>query len=159
MSRNEIFQSIISQLEKEKLELEEALANSKAAAKEAPGAMQSHSDTTRAQEQTRSAELAHFIEEKAHTIHHFAYAAQNKEAPSETVELFSLVEAEVEGDKKLYLISGSGGGIKVSWQGRSIFVVAPESPIGAGLLGRKKGAAVTIQTPAFRKEFKIVDIF
>jgi hypothetical protein len=58
MSRNEIFQSIISQLEKEKLELEEALANSKAAAKEAPGAMQSHSDTTRAQEQTRSAELA-----------------------------------------------------------------------------------------------------
>ena len=51
-----------------------------------------------------------------------------------------------------YRIVGSAEAI------RSASKISHQSPVGAALMGKRKGERVTVETPAGRSHFKIIDV-
>ena len=64
--------------------------------------------------------------------------------PGNQIALTALVEVEQGGFRDLYFLGPRAGGLTVQHQGRDVFVVTPQSPIGQKLLGRVEGNTVTI---------------
>ncbi len=71
---------------------------------------------------------------------------------SDIIGLGSTIEVEVEGDKETYFIVGPTESDPVSGK------ISSESPVGKALIGSKKGAKVTIQTPDGSVEYKVLAI-
>lgn len=69
-----------------------------------------------------------------------AVAALKVGAPSGVVGLGALVEAEEDGDARLYFVAPDGGGTRLA-KG-AVLVVTPKSPLGDALLGRRAGDSV-----------------
>lgn len=63
-------------------------------------------------------------------------------APDEKIAFGALVETESAGEKSWYFVGPKGGGLEVTHDGHSVFVITPHSPIGAKLLGRKAGETI-----------------
>ncbi len=57
----------------------------------------------------------------------------------------ALLEVELSGERMLFFLLNCGGGIELEVEAREVTVITPESPVGAALLGKKKG-----QTYSFR---------
>jgi len=65
-------------------------------------------------------------------------------APGEPIALTALVELQQGSACDLYFLGPRSGGIEVQAEGREIFVVTPQSPLGRELLGKIAGANVRI---------------
>ena len=75
------------------------------------------------------------------------------------IDVSAMVELESNGDHALYLIGPQGGGTEVHYQDLEIFVITPESPLGAQLIGKKNGDRVKLQTRGPAQEFRITDVW
>jgi hypothetical protein len=51
----------------------------------------------------------------------------------------ALIETELDKEKMLCFLLPCAGGIEVNFEGRSVSVITPSSPIGAALMDKKKG--------------------
>jgi transcription elongation GreA/GreB family factor len=60
-------------------------------------------------------------------------------APGEAIGTGALVETEVDGEKSLYFVGPKAGGLEVEFDAATVFVITPQSPLGAKLIGRKSG--------------------
>jgi transcription elongation factor GreA len=69
-----------------------------------------------------------------------------------TVQLGSIVEVEVDGQKRSFSIVGEHESDPMNGK------LSYTSPIGAGLMGTKAGMSVTIQLPAGIKMYKVISI-
>lgn len=65
-------------------------------------------------------------------------------APGEPIALTAVVKFEQRGGRALYFIGPRGGGLEVRSEGREVFVLTPQSPLGQRLLGQTSGAAVKL---------------
>ena len=77
-------------------------------------------------------------------------------APDQPIDLGALVETESGGEKNLYFVGPKAGGLEVSFDAATVYVITPHSPIGARLIGRRAGESVT--TAAGRPPLKIVSV-
>lgn len=59
-------------------------------------------------------------------------------AAGELIDLCALVELECGGEREFYFIGPKAGGMELRHEGREIFLITPQSPLGAQLLGRKR---------------------
>ena len=50
----------------------------------------------------------------------------------------ALVEAEMDGHVDWYFLLECGGGTEIKYEGRTVTVITPESPVGAALLGKSE---------------------
>ena len=55
------------------------------------------------------------------------------------IGLGALVEAEMGGEKMLFFLLDSGGGLELDIDGREVTVITSESPVGAALMGKNVG--------------------
>jgi transcription elongation GreA/GreB family factor len=58
---------------------------------------------------------------------------------ADAIDLGALVELEMDGATSSFFIGPKGGGLEVEHAGAEITVITPQSPLGEGLVGRKKG--------------------
>lgn len=66
-------------------------------------------------------------------------------APGSPVALGALVEIhDGHGDPAWYFLAPRAGGLELPWEGRTVLVVTPQSPLGRHLLGRLAGDAVQL---------------
>lgn len=71
----------------------------------------------------------------------------------------ALIELEAEdGTRSLYLMMPLGGGLSVKWNGKTVQVVTPSSPLGETLLKKKVGDQVSIDIKGKTKDYDIVAI-
>ncbi len=71
----------------------------------------------------------------------------------------ALIELEAEdGIRSLYLMMPLGGGLSVKWNGKTVQVVTPSSPLGETLLKKKVGDQVSIDIKGKTKDYDIVAI-
>ena len=77
-------------------------------------------------------------------------------APGEAIALGALVETETAGEKNLYFVGPKAGGLEVEFDDATVYVITPHSPIGARLIGRRAGDAVT--TAIGRPPLQIVSV-
>jgi transcription elongation GreA/GreB family factor len=71
----------------------------------------------------------------------------------------ALVELESAGRRSFILLMAQGGGISVSFDGKSIQVISPQSPLGDELLGRRQGEEFEVETGPAVREYKVVSVF
>ncbi len=101
------------------------------------------------------AERAGLLEEAISYFENFISKA------SETKTLISagaLVELESEDKSAWYFLSPHEGGLKVRSEGKDVFVLGTQSPLGATLLGKSEGDEVEIKTPAGVKEYAVCSV-
>jgi hypothetical protein len=57
--------------------------------------------------------------------------------PHEAIDLGALVEVKFPKETEFFLLAPSGGGTEIVWEGKTIVVLTPESPLGLQLMGRR----------------------
>lgn len=78
--------------------------------------------------------------------------------PADPIELTALVEVEARGERSLFFIGPSKGGLEVPQRGQEILVLTPQAPLGQQLLGRKTGDRFKWGDGAGAVEYKIVSV-
>jgi transcription elongation GreA/GreB family factor len=80
--------------------------------------------------------------------------------PSDLIVPGALIELEQEetGRKSRYFLVPRGGGATLSHQGGSIQVIAPQSPLGEALMGRKQGEDFEVETQGTVREYRVVSV-
>jgi transcription elongation GreA/GreB family factor len=58
---------------------------------------------------------------------------------NDPIDLTALVELDTDGTSGTYFIGPRNGGLEISYQGKEITVITPQSPLGQNLLGKKAG--------------------
>lgn len=161
MDKKEIVLAIVAELTREKEELTASLETTRQAANDAPGAMQSHSDTTKYQMSQLAERIAESLRQREIAIRELVVFTDEGThgEPAKRIELGSLVEVEVEGgEKKRYIILPAGSGIQITRDDFRILVVMPTAPIAAALLDKRQGDTVNVRLPAGNRTMRIVSI-
>jgi transcription elongation GreA/GreB family factor len=160
MTKQKLLQHVVEALTQERRNTERSLEAARSAAIEAPGAMQSHSDTTKSQMSRLSEEMQRSIDEKDLALRALN-ALMYSGLPSnvEAVKVGSVVEVrDGRNERAIYFILPAGGGIKVVDGDRTILVVTPRAPLSVALLGKRRGETVKLQIGPRHRELTVVDI-
>lgn len=71
----------------------------------------------------------------------------------------ALIELESEdAARSLYLMMPLGGGLSVKWEGKTVNVVTPSSPLGETLLKKRVGDQISIEIKGKIKDYDILSI-
>jgi transcription elongation GreA/GreB family factor len=63
------------------------------------------------------------------------------------IDVGAFVELNGKREKSYYFIGPRAGGTEIVHDGKEIMVITPQSPLGQQLVGKKKGARITLQIP------------
>ncbi len=142
-----VLDEIRSRIEGSRHQLAEILRR----ANDAPGAMQSHSDTDKNLYGRQAAGQKESIEtmEQEYTSTQMLALGQNTE-----VTLGSLVVVEDEQGTHRYFLLPGGGAITVECSEGPVTVITPHTPLGSMFLGRKSGETIIVG----KRTLTIVDV-
>ena len=161
MDKRGIIKAVLSELERQKSELESGLASARQTALEAPGAMQSHSDTTKSQMHTLAANLEKMIKDKEAAIRYLNDPLNGSPDRNETISNGALIEIQDENNaKKFYLLVPDGGaGVNVNVGNIAVTSLTMRTPLGSALTGKKIGDTAAIQNKAGNRNVKILNVY
>lgn len=81
-----------------------------------------------------------------------AFKNDDKIAPT------ALIEVELNAKKSFVFIIEKGGGVILSFAGKPIQAIAPNSPLGRSLIGLQAGDSALVETPEVTREYKILSL-
>lgn len=76
--------------------------------------------------------------------------------PDEPVALGALVTLDVGGKRQRVFLCSAGGGEKLESEGGEVSVVTPQSPLGAGLVGKEVGEAFELRVAGQIREVELL---
>lgn len=71
----------------------------------------------------------------------------------------ALVEVEHNGKHNFLFILPKGGGVHVSFEGKNIQIITPNSPLGEALQGLKEGDVAVVETGDQVREYEILNVW
>ncbi len=76
------------------------------------------------------------------------------------IELGALVLLADESDQQRWLLlAPDAAGLKLDWQGRSIMLISPNSPMGKSLRGQRVGDELSVQVGGKLQLFEVLEVF
>lgn len=155
MDKKDIKNLVLENLVNIREDLVKSRGEYKEAAKDAPSAMQSHSDTSRFQFNT----LAENIDIQIQKLDEAVVLIKELEGKSVKTEIGAFVAIKENNEKEhFYLVPEGVGGFEIRWGRLVIKVLAINSPIGKYLFGKKIGDKITMNLPARKREIEILEI-
>jgi hypothetical protein len=97
--------------------------------------------------------------ELALAIEQFQKLRDRELAPNGKIDLGSAVDLKGRKETATYLIGPRAGGTEVQFDGREVFVITPESPLGAQLIGRKIGEECALEIGGEKQRYKIAEVW
>lgn len=79
-------------------------------------------------------------------------------APADKIQSTALVEVDLDGKQNLLLLMPKGGGVRLSFEGRSVQIVTPQSSLGEILLGLKVGETAEFEVGSKLRECEVLSI-
>ncbi|MCL5733872.1 MAG: GreA/GreB family elongation factor [Patescibacteria group bacterium] len=157
MNKNNLISSVIKELTSQLSELKSSYQSARQASNEAPGAMQSHSDTTKFQMDQIARNIEKDIKDKERAVVEIKNLLDKPSLlkTSRTAGFGSLVFAEINRKKNHFFILPGGSGIHIK---PDILVVSPPAPVAIALMGKTAGEAFDVSLPAGMTSIKIIDI-
>lgn len=159
MDKKSIVLLVIKKLEEAKEADEKSLAAARQAVVNAPGAMESHSDTTRSQMSQVAESVERAIADKAHTIYilsQFVRTKREDESTPDRIQPGTLVDVEDEkGGVESYLILPVAGGVEVVIDHKKVTVITTKSPLGALLIGKSEQEVIALRMGVVVKTLKV----
>ncbi len=159
MDKKALVEKVVEKLQKEVDELEKNILSMRKAAVEAPGAMQSHSDTTKFQMNALKDDIEKQLSVKNGELEILEKFEIISTIPKKEICEGSLIKIR-DGEKEInYLFLKGGSGIQIEDElGNRIIVIGENSPIGKNLLGKKIGDEIITQFGSKERRIRIVDI-
>ncbi|MEO5970942.1 MAG: GreA/GreB family elongation factor [Bdellovibrionia bacterium] len=74
------------------------------------------------------------------------------------IDIGALIEIETAGRKFHYFLVSQGGGMAVTFEGKTIQVITSLAPLGEVLLGRRVGDVAEIEGQRIQREYKITGV-
>jgi len=160
MDKKALIEQVVEKLQKEVTELEESMMSMKQAAIEAPGAMQSHSDTTKFQMNALKDDVEKQLSTKNKELEILEKFGIMSASSSKEIQSGSLVKIW-DGEKEInYLFLEGGSGIHIEDEsGNKFIVVGESSPMGKVLAGKKVGDEIVTQFGSKERSINIVDVW
>lgn len=79
--------------------------------------------------------------------------------PQDKINATALVELELKGKHSFFFIMAKGGGISVQFEGKTIQVITPATPLGEALQDLRKGDIAVVETGSQVREYEIVNVW
>ncbi len=76
----------------------------------------------------------------------------------DAIDLGALVELKSNGRKFYYFLVGQGGGLVVTFEGKTIQIVTSLAPLGEALLGKKVGDLVEVEVQGVQREYTVIAV-
>ncbi len=159
IDKKTVLAAVIKELERQKQQQEEAFQTARQTAAEAPGAMQSHSDTTKFQMSLLADKIQESITQKEKTIHTLKTLLESfGEEHHETIRIGSLIAVQKQDGRHIYyFILPEAGGIEVHESDKAILTITSTTPLANALVGRRSGDRVRLQF-AGGEEIVVLDV-
>lgn len=71
----------------------------------------------------------------------------------------AVIELDYEGTKVYYLMMPSGGGRQARFEGKTISVITPQSPVGEAILGKKVGDEIEVEIQRKIRDYEITAVW
>lgn len=82
------------------------------------------------------------IEDLKRTIHYFQHQPVRDFLPGSSIDIGALIQLESNQRKYSYFVTARGGGKSLQFEGQTIQLITPQSPLGEELMGRSVGDEV-----------------
>jgi len=76
----------------------------------------------------------------------------------DTISSTALIELGCDGKRSLYFLLPKGGGISVEFDGKTVQLLTPQSPLGEALLGKQAGDSVDVDILNVTKEYEVLSV-
>ena len=159
MNKQELLQSVIETLTRSMESAKQSLDTAKQAAREAPGAMQSHSDTTKWQMSRRVEAIQGSITETQQALN--ALKSFMRSPPTVTKGSgYATIEVENldDGSRVKYFLLPAGGGNTYEIDGEEITILTVRAPMARVLIGTVAGDEVEVKIQGTTKRFVVVSV-
>ncbi len=98
---------------------------------------------------------ARMMEQTAGAIRTYGALFVKKFGPGDPVDLTALVDLSVNRKRDYVFIGPAAGGTEVAYDGKTVLVITPESPLGMLLMGRKVGDRFERKVGPFKDAYRI----
>ena len=89
----------------------------------------------------------------------FKFAQPKNFSQNDVVSATALIEVESEGKTNWLFVMPKGGGLAVKFEGKSIQLVTPNSPLGEAVLGLRVGDVAIVEMGQTIREYEILSLF
>lgn len=79
--------------------------------------------------------------------------------PQDKINSTALVEVEHNGKHNFFFILVKGGGLSVAFEGKTIQVITPNSPLGEALQDLRKGDIATVENGNQFREYEVMNVW
>lgn len=159
MTKRELLQCVIEALTQKIENAKQSLETAQQAAKEAPGAMQSHSDTTKWQMSRRAEAMQSSIAETQQAL---SVLKSIRDHPPTITKSSGYAIVEIEnlndGSRAKYFLLPAGGGDTYEMEGEKITVITIGSPMARALIGTIAGDEVEVKMHGTTKRISVVSV-
>lgn len=147
-------------------QLEQLLATLTLSAKEAHAAATHAESKAEDQYDTRGLEASYLAGaqsrralELSQTLDQFRFIDVKAFVEGDPIVATALITLrDEEGRESHYLLMPGGGGMSVTWEGRKVQCLTPQSPMGELLLGRRHGDEFSLRIEGKERDFEIVGV-
>ena len=153
MNKTALIQQIVARLHESFALLERAARASQAEATHESSKADNKYDTRGLEASYLARGQARQAEEILEAIQLYEALPLRDFAPGERIGLSALVNVEAGGVRSAYFMGPASGGLEVEWQGETITVITPPSPMGRNLMGKQAGQHWTVKQGAATVKF------
>lgn len=148
------------------IQIEQVLSTLLLSAKEAHAAATHAESKAEDQYDTRGLEASYLAGaqsrralELGQTLDMYRFIDVKTFAANDPIVATALIELHnEEGRATHYLLMPSGGGMSVTWEGKRVQCITPQSPLGEALLGKRRGDDVTVRVDGQDRDYEIVAV-
>jgi len=160
VDKKALIEKVLEKLRGEVRKMSEVLELKHREINDAPGAMQSHSDTTKFQASAVAAEQASSLRERTDALHQVEFFFSGGVSDHQTVGLGAILEV-VEGGKSVtrYIVLPAAGGEEVDFDGQPYLITTPDAPLISKLSGKGKGAIENIFSRNRTRTIEIMNVW
>src|SRR3954470_20257166 len=139
MKKADLLKSIVEELAKSLQVLEKAAQASHAEATNESSKAENKYDTRGLEAAYLAGGQAKQAREIQDSIKTYDSLAVKQFSIDEPIDVTAVVELETDGVLSSYFIGPKAGGLDIDHEGKEIYVITPQSPLGKNLIGRKSG--------------------
>lgn len=159
MNKQKLLECVIDTLTQGEKSVKQSLETTRQAAIEAPGAMQSHSDTTKWQMNQRAGAIEQSLFETKQALG--ALKRLRDHSPAITKgSVYAIIEVKNLGDGSWakYFLLPAGGGNTYEVEGEQITILNIGAPMARALIGVVAGDEVEVKIQEKTRQFKVVSV-
>lgn len=158
MNKQKLIEHICIQLEKDLQALIDAARATYEAATHEENKPENEYDTRGLEASYLAGAQAKRVAEIEETLMFYKHAEIKSFSEKDVISATALVKVNLNSKSSYVLIMPKGGGQITNFEGQSILVITPSSPLGEALIGLKVGDFASVETGSQVREYEIVSV-